>query len=176
MLTAVGEGAFFSSVAFGEEPASVGFVGEAIAIVHHARSEIDAEGSQAEAKPTMLALLITQPETWCGPERQRVLHTKDPASQRQLHVVDERVLGCVLNTKTRHGCTRAAKTSTLRLARCAPWWLRLENQASELDSRLSARVFAPKPGSAMRVITRRPVHAFLFGQPAAFRWLDTSPF
>jgi hypothetical protein len=36
------------------------------------------------------------------------------ASQQQLHVVDERVLGYVLNTKTRHGCTRTVKTSTLR--------------------------------------------------------------
>jgi hypothetical protein len=49
----------------------------------------------------------------CAHEPQRVLHTKDHASQEQLHVVDERVLGYVLNTKTRHGCTRTVKTSTL---------------------------------------------------------------
>jgi hypothetical protein len=36
-----------------------------------------------EAKLTMLALLITQPETWCGHGRRRVLHTKDHASQQR---------------------------------------------------------------------------------------------
>ena len=50
-------------------------------------------------------LLITLAETWCGHERQRVLHPRVNPSQEQLHVVDERVLSCVLNTKTRHGCT-----------------------------------------------------------------------